>query len=413
MQDLATNNLDLFIHCFNKGHDDLKEITLRVLADVIFTHPHLLAPPALDPDTTDRSEVPEVNPRLKPFVKVLLRGITSDQNRVSFIACEAAGKLVLHNLLPSEAVAEILKAFIILYFDPEGASNSSVRQMMNYFLPVFCHSKVKNAQLVTGIIVTVIQKLMGIADEIEEDEDLQMVPWTTITSFLSDLTDGRKVVGQTELGLDGKMSSKAESELPHITLATDVLERALTSSCSRDERKILLSLLAKLHISPTAPKKTEENDSTDSELLETLQSLVSEAVSDKIGTDATQRNALVKLEATLTKRLGDAANATVLQDDRDDREDTVTPETATRDTPASVAPSVDGSEMDVDVDDEDDTMLAGLQGESTRMPLDNDGSEEDGEGDVTPRATREGTEKTEMDIMDELLASDDDEDMDG
>jgi condensin complex subunit 3 len=63
----------------------------------------------------------------------------------------------------------------------------------------------------------------------------------------------------------------------------------------------------------------------------------------------------------------------------------------------------------MDVDEDEDTMLAGMQGEGTRMPLEAEDSDDDDES--TPRAsrvrnTREGTEKTEADIMDELLASD-------
>ncbi|KAF9691454.1 hypothetical protein EKO04_010694 [Ascochyta lentis] len=407
-KDLAANNLDLFFHCFIKGHDGLKEITLQVLADVIITHPHLLAPPVPDPDTTEQSEIPEINPRLKPLVKVLLRGIASENTRVGTIACEAAQKLVLHNILPPEATAEIVKAFTLLYFDPDGISNPAVRQALSYFLPVFCHSKVKNAQIMASVAVPIVSKLLIIRDEIDEDEDAEMVGWPVITAHLADWTDGRKVVGQTELGLDGKITSKAESELPHVALAIDILERALTSTCSKDERKPLLSLLTKLHISSSAPKRTE-GESKDDELFETLRGLVSEAVEDKIGTDATQRNALVKLETALTKRLGDTANATVVQEDR---EDTVTPETANvRETPAeprsSVAPSVNGSDMDVDEDE--DTMLAGMQGEGTRMPLEASDSDEDEES--TPRATREGTAKTEANIMDELLASDEEMDM--
>ncbi|UPX19829.1 chromosome condensation complex Condensin, subunit G [Ascochyta rabiei] len=414
-KDLAANNLDLFFHCFVKGHDGLKEVTLQVLADVIITHPQLLAPPVPGPDTTEQSEVPDINPRLKPLVKVLLKGLASENGVIGSIACEAAQKLVLHNILPPEATAEIVKAFTLLYFDPDGITNPAVRQALSYFLPVFCHSKVKNAQLMASIAVPIVSKLLVIRDEIEEEEDAEMVGWPVITAHLADWTDGRKVVGQTELGLDGKMSSKAESELPHVALAIDILERALTSTCSKDERKPLLSLLTKLYISPSAPKRTEE--SNDDELLETLQALVSEAVEDKIGTDATQRNALVKLETTLAKRIGEAANATVVQDDR---EDTVTPETAAgRGAPAeeprsSVAPSVDGSEMDVD--DDDDTMLAGMQGEGTRMPLeasdsDDDDDDDDDDDESTPRPARTKTEKTEADIMDELLASDEEMDM--
>jgi condensin complex subunit 3 len=68
----------------------------------------------------------------------------------------------------------------------------------------------------------------------------------------------------------------------------------------------------------------------------------------------------------------------------------------------------------MDVDDDEDSLLNGLQGEGTRMPLDAGESEEEEEEDEesTPRATRPTREeqlKTEMDIMDELLASEDED----
>ncbi|KAF3009611.1 hypothetical protein E8E13_006938 [Curvularia kusanoi] len=422
-QNLAAENLQLFFYCFNKGNDSLKEIVLQILGDVFVTWPQLLAPPPADPDTTEQSEAPEENQWLRPLSKVLRKGFASENMRVSSIACEAAQKLVLPNLLPPETTEEIVEAFTILYFDPEASSKKkpAVTQALSYFMPVFCHSKIRNAQLMANIAVSVVSKLLSMREDIVEEEvEAEMVGWPVITGHLSDWTDGRKVFGQTTVGTDGKTTLSAESELPHLVLAINILERALTSTCSKEERKPLLSLLTKLHVSPTAPKNLSP-EATNNELLGTLQGLVAEAVEDHLGVDATQRNALAKLDATLSKRIGDAANATVAQEDR---EDTVTPsETAnprasiarssvarSSVSRASVAPSVDGSEMDVD-DDDDDTMLAGMQGEGTRMPLEADDSDDD-DGESTPRAstvrrTTEPAEKTEADIMDELLASDD------
>ena len=348
------------------------------------------------------------------------KGVTSENPRVSRVACEAAQKLVLYNLLPPEHAEEIVKAFTLLYFDPEASLKPAVTQALSYFMPVFCHSKIRNAQLMANVAVPAVSKLLHMRDEIVEDEEAEMVGWPIITGHLSDWTDGRKVVGQIETGTDGKTTASAESELPHLLLAINVLERALTSSCSKEERKPLLSLLTKLHISPTAPKNLPA-DSQNNELLETLQGLVSEAVEDKLGVDATQRNALAKIEATLTKRIGDAADATLAaaaaQDEEEDREETATPETATAAAAArgSVARSVAGSEMDVDDDDDEDSLINGLQGEGTRMPLgagESEEEEEEEDEESTPRAVRPSREeqiKTEMDIMDELLASEDED----
>ncbi|KAH6638917.1 nuclear condensing complex subunit [Boeremia exigua] len=410
-KDLAVTNLPLFFYCYNKGHEDLKVIVLQALCDMVMIHPQILAPPEPDPDTTEQSEVPEQSPAMRPLIKALLRGLDSDDAQVGQTACDAAQKLVFFDLLPPDATEDIVRAFTMKYFDPDGIQSPAMKQGVTYFIPAFCHSKIKNATLMAGITVSIVSRLLVNRDELVEEEEGEMVGWPIITAQLADWTDGRKVVGQSELGLDGKTNWSVESELPHLTLAVDILERALTNTCSKEERKPLLSLLTKLHISATAPK-TKDGETADTEYLEAVQELVAEAVENSIGVDATQRNALIKLDATLTKRLGDAA---VVQEER---EDTVTPETAKpSETPAaelrasvarsSVAPSADASDMEVD---DDDTMLAGMQGESTRVPLNPDDSESD-DAESTPRPTRKAAEKTEADIMDELLASDDDVEM--
>jgi condensin complex subunit 3 len=418
-QDLAGNNLDLFFHCFTKGHDALKEIVIQVLTDTIITHPQLLTPTIPDPDTSTEDAEPIVNPRIRPMTKILLKAFTSDNKRISLIACTAASKLLLLGILPPLPTAEVLKAFVLTYFDPETASNPALRQALSYFLPVFCHSKLKNAKMMAEIGVPVVSKLLIMRDEnVEEEETDEMVGWPVITAHVAEWTDGRKVVGATELGLDGKESSTAGAEEPHIGLAVEVLERALTSTCSKDERKPLLSLLGKLYIAPSSANRRDES-AVDEESLRTLHVLVSEAVEGKIGTDATQRNALIKLETSLTKRLGE--QPTQIQDMEAER--TATPETtvAAEETVAdttevdATAHTQAGAQEDEEEEDED-TMLAGMQGESTRMPLEEDDDieeEEDVDGEsvgeqstlTVGRDDRRRTMVTEDDIMESLLQS--------
>jgi condensin complex subunit 3 len=409
------NNLDLFFYCFTKGDDALKEIVVQVLTDNIITHPQLLAPPMPDADATDEDVKPRVNPRIKPVTKVMIKAFNSDNKSISLTACTAVSKLLLLGILPPEATAELLKAFVLTYFDPE-TTEAALRQALSYFLPVFCHSKLKNAQLMAHITVPVVSKLLLMREETLDEEVDEMVGWPVITAHLSEWTDGRKVVGATELGLDGKINTSPEAEGPHIYLATEILERALTSTCSKDERKPLLSLLSKLYI-PPSPPSSKPGEQRDDETLQTLHGLVAEAVEGKIGTDATQRNALAKLEAGLTKRLGEVEQGAQAQDadDADDAEDAGTPETeaAAADVPERIKRSVSVSEVEADEDDDDDTMLAGMQGEGTRMPLEDDGDEDDDMSEVDEEMAREAARKrkertgvTEEDIMEELLASD-------
>ncbi|KAI8933420.1 hypothetical protein NX059_010035 [Plenodomus lindquistii] len=432
-RDLAASNLDLFFHCFVKGHESLKEIVLQVLADVLITHPQLLTPTVEDPDATTEDTEPIINPRLRPVTKILLKAFASNSHRLSLIACEAASKLLLLGILPPAPTAEILKAFVSTYFDPETAANPALRQALSYFLPVFCHSKLKNAHIMAQMAVPIISKLLLMREEDVEEEDVdEMVGWPVITAHLAEWTDGRKVVGATELGLDGKTSTSAEAEEPHIHLAIAVLERALTSTCTKDERKPLLSLLSKLHIATSsgARGRKPEDGGVDDEELRELHGLVGEAVEGRIGTDATQRNALAKMELLLTKRLGEVEVVTHVQDGEAEGDEAVTPrhtpaaedETEGDATPvsaprAAVEPSVDGSELSDDDDDEveaeDTTMFAGMQGEGTRMPLedDDDDNDDDDDDDGLPEEstlTIRGRRRdivTEDDIMESLLQS--------
>ena len=401
------NNLDLFFHCFTKGHDALKEIVIQVLTDTIITHPQLLAPPAQDPEATVEDAEPKPNPLIKPITKVLVKALGSENKRISLIACTAASKLLLLGILPPNPTSDILKAFTLMYFDPETASHPALRQALSYFLPVFCHSKLKNARLMAQIAVPVMSKLLLMREENMEDEETdEMVGWPVITAHLSEWTDGRKVVGATELGFDGKTSTSVEAEETHIQLASEVLERALTSTCSKDERKPLLSLLTKLYIAPSSTSRKDETGTVDEDSLRTLHGLITEAVEGKIGTDATQRNALSKLEMSLIKRLGEVEHVTQVQDPTvaDENEVEHEAEADATEVPETHG-GVDGSEIEDEEEEEEDTMFADMQGEGTRMPLEDD---EEGDVEETTMTIRGGrTAVTEDDIMESLLRDDD------
>lgn len=405
---------------------------IQVLTDTIITHPSLLAPPPVDPDDTTEAAEPKPNPLIRPLTKILLKAFHSDNRRISLIACTAASKLLLLGILPPAPTAEILKGFTLTYFDPDTAANPALRQALSYFLPVFCHSKLTNAMLMAQTTVPVISKLLLMREEDVEEEADEMVGWPVITAHLAEWTDGRKVVGASELGLDGKTSTSAEAEEPHIHLGIEILERALTNTCSKDERKPLLALLGKLYFAASSSAKTGE-ERFDDENLRTFHGLVSEAVEGKIGMDATQRNYLAKLELSLTKRLGEVEQVTPIQDKSHEEEggETATPAAdaeAADQTEADVTQSeADATEAEVDAteipetqakpildeDEDDDTMFTNMQGEGTRMPL-----ELDDDGDMTktmesedtvttlPVRTGRGTAAvTEDDIMESLLNS--------
>ncbi|KAF2267252.1 hypothetical protein CC78DRAFT_512532 [Lojkania enalia] len=380
-KDLAQNNMQLFLHCYNQSenHETLRISCVQILSDILITHPFLLAPLPQDPDQT---ETQAVNPLLKPVTKVFLKAFRSDNAGISLTACTAASKLLLLNVLPPTSVVDILKDFTIAYFNPNTATNPALRQALSYFLPVFCHSRQQNALIMAKIAIIVVQKLLVMRDG-PDDEEQEMVGWPIVAGHLAEWTDGRKVVGATELGLDGKMEIAANAEESHIALSIEVLERVLSNSCSKDERKPLLTLLGKLHVSAT---KSTKGETVDEDSLRTLHSLASEAVENKLGLDATSRNYLAKLEHMLTKRLGNVEHVTQIQDGENEQ--------------AEIARE-DGDTGMQRGGEEEDTVLAGMQAEGTRFPLGS--SEEDDEEEITVVGKKIAV--TEDDIVDSLLES--------
>lgn len=401
IQDLARNNIELFIHCFTKGHDALKVIVIQALADIVWQHRGLLKD-----ELTDDGAEPQPNEYVKKLTKsVLLKGIRSDNNEISLLACTAASKLLLFDLLPREETALILRELALAYFDPDTAHQPGVRQALSYFLPTFCHSKITNALLMAQISVQLIGKLWQKKEDLDDDDD-EMVGWPVITAHIADWTDGRQVVNQVVVDFDGKSSTKLEAEEPHVCLASEILEHALTRNCSRDERKPLLALLTKAYIAPTGSAPDEEQ-------LSTLLRLVNEAVESNLGVDATQRNFLTKLETNLTKRVGEVETATqAAESDAETAipEVTEVPGTAPAEETAAEETAEETAEEEEkeEGDEEEDTMMAGMQGESTRMPLD---LEDDDDVEMEDEA-RSDRPITEDDIVNSLLASEIDEDED-
>ncbi|KAH7135185.1 condensin complex component cnd3 [Dendryphion nanum] len=400
-KNLASSNMELFLHCYSIGPESLKIIVIQVLTDVIITHPELIAPVPAEPDSSNAEEEedaePQPNPWLKYIVKAFMKAFSSDKPSLSLEAGVAGSKLLLLNVLPPDAITTFLKAFTLAYFNPDTASNPALRQSLSYFLPVFCHSRQKNALLMSQIAIPVIQKLMVMREDIDEEDD-EMVGWPVVAAHLAEWTDGRKVVGASELGIDGKVNTPEGAEEAHIQLAVEILERALRDGCTRDERKALLSLLTKLHVG-TAPSSRNEDVYKDA--LGDLHTLVTEAVEGKLGPDATSRNFLVKLESGLTKRLGGAQGQDAGEEEAGEGEDTVVPVERSK---GSVEVE---AEAEAEVEVEDDTMLA----EGTRMPLE---EEEDEEMDVDQTemssstavgGARKSFAVTEDDIMADLLES--------
>ncbi|KUI64486.1 Condensin complex subunit 3 [Cytospora mali] len=273
---LAEENLTLFMHFFSKGHTALQITAVHILTDILNVH---------------GSQLMANNPTLmKVYVKALRSGAKSPE--VQAVATIAASKLLLGRVVTdTEASAELLKTLVIAYFEPASSQNQSVRQALNYFLPVFCYSRPEHQDLMRSVALDALHALYNVREGLEDDDadvDDEMVSLSTIGACLIDWTDPRKCYSP-EVGLDAEKKTNVNGDV-HLELARNILER-LDSSCSKDEKKVVAALLGKLFISPAS---TEEK-------IRELYAEVSDAVETNLISDTTGRNALYKIHVSLGK----------------------------------------------------------------------------------------------------------------
>ncbi|KAK8117303.1 uncharacterized protein PG998_005584 [Apiospora kogelbergensis] len=272
---LAEENLSLFMHFFSKGHSALQITALQILTDILNVHGAKLL-----------SDNPTL---LKVYTKALRSG--SKNPEVQGAATVAVSKLLLGRVVTDqEASAELLRTLVIAYFDPSSSGNQSVRQALNYFLPVFCYSRSENQQLLRSIALDALHSLYLIRESLDDEDadvDDQMATLNTIGACLVDWTDPRKCY-QPGYAMD--MEKKIVNGDVHLDFASDILEK-LNSNFSKEEKKTIAPLLGKLYISPVS---TEEK-------IREMYEEISSAVEDNLLSDATGRNALYKIHVSLGK----------------------------------------------------------------------------------------------------------------
>ncbi|KAL2271857.1 hypothetical protein VTJ83DRAFT_1228 [Remersonia thermophila] len=280
---LAEENLTLFMHFFAKGHTALQITALHILTDILNVH---------------GAQLLSSNPALlKVYVKALRSGAKHPE--VQAVATVAVSKLLLGRVVGDRDVsAELLKTLVVAYFEPASAGNQSVRQALNYFLPVFCYSRAENQDLMRLVALDALHTLYNVREGFDDDEadvDDEMVSLSTIGACLVDWTDPRKCyVPGGAGGGSGSSSEAVEKRVVnadvHLEFARDILER-LSGNVPREEKKILASLLSKLHVSPASSEP----------LTRDVYAAVCHAVKTNLLNDAAGRNALYKIHVSLGK----------------------------------------------------------------------------------------------------------------
>ncbi|KAF2721121.1 hypothetical protein K431DRAFT_312816 [Polychaeton citri CBS 116435] len=399
-KNLAEENLTLFLHCFAKGHPALQAIAIQIISDVLITHPSLLAAPSHQSQEEADDSTSNESPQLRPVLKAFSKSLKSEDPIVQSTGATALAKTMLSRLITS---SDLLKQLVVAFFDPDTANNTQLRQGLSYFLPVYCHSRAENASKMTDVACGIISKLAAIRDtyledaDVAEDED-EMVSLTVVGNLLLDWTDPRKIVGFAEATsiTTSALTKSAAGEL-HFRLAENILDRLVCSQVNKDERKVLFSILGKLHLPA---------EGCDGERLRTILELIAEAVETRVATDATARNIVTKLQTHLlklmhdfmtTERGGGGDEITVLETTEMPVRSRMSAMTAVEEgedestqlTSGKVNPSLGSGEADVDEEEEysdatqlqremRDTTIGAPDAEGTRVQLGSDDTEMSG-----------------------------------
>lgn len=209
---LAEENLMLFMHFFSKGHTALQITALHILTDILNVH---------------GAQLLSANPTLlKVYIKALRSGAKSPE--VQAAATVAASKLLLGRVVSDHQVSgELLKTLVVAYFEPASSENQSVRQALNYFLPVFCYSRHENQELMASIALDALHMLYNVREGLDDDDadvEDEMVSLSTIGACLVDWTDPRKCYSPgSAMGLDTE--KKVVNGDVHLEFAKNIIDK--------------------------------------------------------------------------------------------------------------------------------------------------------------------------------------------
>lgn len=337
---------------------------IQIICDMVTTHPSLLAP-----ITQSDGESVVSPPMQKPLFKVFTRALKANSPpSVQSGAATALSKLLLTNTFTPSGpniplaiqqfnqnnVETLLQSLVVSFFHPRTRENPALRQSLAYFFPVYCHSRLENTEHMRRIAVTVVRAVINAAEEhysleAEEDSDGEIdesigereikALMTGVIGMLAEWTDERRVVGLGgERVLAGGAASSTACGWVHLALVKDILERVLgviqtTNRCSREERKLLFTLLSKLYFAAPAlpsragsraPESVEDQfrssirsataggieiDPENAQLAEEVKVLLDQTIEEGLAAEASSRNALVKTKNSVLKILAVAQDA--------------------------------------------------------------------------------------------------------
>ncbi|RPA81840.1 hypothetical protein BJ508DRAFT_107527 [Ascobolus immersus RN42] len=268
---LAEDNLTLFAHCFNKGHESLQVESLRIISDILMVH----GPSIFSNGACALEE--------RTLYRLMVKAIKlCDAEEVQTCAVEVACKLLLAQVVQD---SDLLRSLVLIYFDQDTADNAALRQTLAYFLPVFFHSSFHNQSKLQRDFITIIQQLLLMYES--ADQTKSMVAPSVFTHLLLEWADPRK-------NINFQSGSLMEDGIHdgHVLIAIDAMEKCSDKSC-QNLRKLLISLLSKLYI----PRLASNG------LLQKLHSVLAELMQGNLHLDAVSTATITRAELSLAKLL--------------------------------------------------------------------------------------------------------------
>ncbi|EPY51307.1 condensin complex non-SMC subunit Cnd3 [Schizosaccharomyces cryophilus OY26] len=260
--DLAYENVPLYLHCLEKGTDNLKIIALRTLTDIFLQH------------GKDRFSTYD-----EQFSSLLLETLFNiDEAELQTLSAEAIAKLLVIVHYRDEL---FLKPLIIQYFEPNTVENFALRQVLGYFFPVYVYGSPENQWKVAEVFCDTLLNLMEVYRDIDED-DLQLST-SQISLQMLDWTDNEKLFEKKVNSESYTLNNKI-----HLHLANNIFE-CLPRAPEGKDRKLMVSLLGKLNIPDTLPS---DDFSKSIRKLQTFEN-------HGLTLDSTSMNILKKFETTL------------------------------------------------------------------------------------------------------------------
>ncbi|KAJ6570219.1 nuclear condensing complex subunit [Mycena vulgaris] len=274
---LALKSLPLFV---SQTEADVPEVLrlslLQIIFDLLMAHERTI----LAPGGENAEKV------LTFLVTQLETESNKDDTSPKVLALLSTGiaKLLLAGMITDE---KAVKSLMMVYFSPYNVNNQELKQCLAFFALVYSHSSARNQRVMRKIFIDIFQKLSKLRQDLEDEKDA--INLVQIADMWLHWTDPFQVQDPSGRPND---AGKAGDPLIQFDMANDIIRALLKDEMPKDDKKVLVQLLVKLHIP----------DEVDVDKIRTLKLLMHTLNLRRPLRDTTTNNAFKKFDASISKK---------------------------------------------------------------------------------------------------------------